>query len=154
MVYPWWHLQWIKSYFSCRQQFVQFNLACFSMQTIKCGIPQGSILGPLCFPLYINDLPNAYKLTQPLLFADETSISYSPFDLTELQSTLNNKLCKYDMWLKRNNLSLFFGNYSLEQTNVNRFLLIYVDEHLQWKHHISYKSVGIIFRARFYISEN
>ena len=52
-------LQWIKSYFSCRQQFVQFNQACSPMQTIKSGVPQGSILGPLLFILYINDLPNA-----------------------------------------------------------------------------------------------
>ena len=42
-------LQWFKSYFSCRQQFVQFNQACSPMQTIKCGDPQGSILGPLLF---------------------------------------------------------------------------------------------------------
>ena len=39
-------LRWIKSYLSCRQQFVQFNVACSTTQTIKCGIPQGSILGP------------------------------------------------------------------------------------------------------------
>ena len=61
-------LKWIKSYFSCRQQFVQFNEACSTTQTIKCGVPQDSILGPLFFILYINDLPNASKLTQPLFF--------------------------------------------------------------------------------------
>ena len=49
-------LKWIKSNFSCRQQFVQFNVACSTTQTIKCGVPQGSILGPLFFLLYINDL--------------------------------------------------------------------------------------------------
>ena len=65
-------LQWIKSYFSCRQQFVQINQTCSSMQTIKCGVPQGSILGPLFFILYINDLPKASKLTELLLFADDT----------------------------------------------------------------------------------
>ena len=59
-------LQWIKSYFSCRQQFVQINQTCSSMQAIKCGVPQGSILGPLFFILYINDLPKASKLTELL----------------------------------------------------------------------------------------
>ena len=73
-------LQWFKSYFSCRQQFVRFNQACSPMQTIKCGVPQGSILGPLLFILYINDLPNASELTDPLLFADDTSI----FILTQI----------------------------------------------------------------------
>ena len=52
-------LQWIKSYFSCRRQFVQINQTCSPTQTIKCGVPQGSILGPLFFILYINDLPRA-----------------------------------------------------------------------------------------------
>jgi len=69
-------LQWIKSYFSYRYQFVQFNQSCSLMQTIKCGVPQGSILGPLFFILYINDLPNASELIELLLFADDTSIIF------------------------------------------------------------------------------
>jgi len=70
-------LQWIKSYFSYRYQFVQFNKSCSPMQAIKCSVPQGSILGPLFFILYINDLPNASELIALLLFADDTSIFYS-----------------------------------------------------------------------------
>ena len=174
-------LQWIKSYFSCRQQFVQFNQACSPMQTIKCGVPQGSILGPLLFILYINDLPNASKLTQPLLFADDTSIFYSHSDPRCLQSVLNEELQNFDVWLKckklsvnikKNNYIVFkprqkkldynfsvsFGNQSLKQSNVVKFLGVYLDEHLTWKHHISFvckqiaKSIGILFRSRFYLS--
>ena len=55
-------LQWIKSVFSYRRQFVQINQTCSSTQTIKCGVPQGSILGPLFFILYTNDLRRASKL--------------------------------------------------------------------------------------------
>ena len=64
-------------------------VACFLLQTIKCGVPRGSILGPLLFILYINDLPNSSKLTQPLLFADDASIFYSHSDTNSLESVLD-----------------------------------------------------------------
>ena len=97
-------LQWIKSYFSCRQQFVQINQTCSSMQTIKCGVPQGSILGPLFFILYINDLPKASKLTELLLFAEDTSIFFSQSNPNYLENVLNNKLLNIDVWLRCNKL--------------------------------------------------
>ena len=62
--------------------------------------------GSFVFLLCINDLPHASKLTRPLLFADDTRIFYSHFDLIELQSTLNDELCNYYMWLKSNKLSV------------------------------------------------
>jgi hypothetical protein len=67
-------LQWIKSCFSIRKQFVQFDETHSTERIIKCGVPQGSILGPLFFLLYINDLPNATELAECLLFADDTNI--------------------------------------------------------------------------------
>ena len=95
-------LQWIKSYFSCRRQFVQINQTCSSTQTIKCGVPQGSILGPLFFILYINDLPKVSKLTEPLLFADDISHSNPNY----LENVLNNELLNIDVWLRCNKLSI------------------------------------------------
>jgi hypothetical protein len=59
---------------------VQFNEIHSSMLTIKCGVPQGSILGPLFFIVYINDLANISKVTESLLFADDTSIFYPHAD--------------------------------------------------------------------------
>ena len=138
-------LQWFKSYFSCRQQFAQFNQACSPMQTIKCGVPQGSILGPLLFILYINDLPNASELTDPLLFAYETSIFYSHSSPNCLEPVLNDELQNIDVWLKCNKLSvnikktnyiifklrqkkfnssicLSFGSKPLQQSNTTKFL--------------------------------
>ena len=76
------------------------------LQTIKCGVPQGSILGPLFFVLYINDLPHASQLTQPLRFADDTSIFYSHSDPKRVQFVLNDELRNYDMWLKCNKVSI------------------------------------------------
>ena len=103
-------LQWIKSYFSCRQKFVQINQTCSSMQTIKCGVPQGSTLGPLFFILYINDLPKASKLTELLLFADDTSIFFShskPPSWCLLFSKMNSRQ------ENRSKLSFYSQNYNL-----------------------------------------
>ena len=70
------------------------------MQTIKCGVPQGSILAPLLFILYMNDLPNASELTDPLLFADDTSIFYCHSNPNYLESILNHdELQNIDVWL-------------------------------------------------------
>ena len=76
------------------------------MQTIRCGVPQGLILGPLLFIIYINDLPNASELTDPLLFADDTSIFYSHSNPNCLESVLNDELQNIDIWLKCNKLSV------------------------------------------------
>ena len=97
-------LQWRKSYFSCRQQLVQINQTCSLMQTIKGGAPQGSILGPLFFILYINDLPKASKLTELLLFAEDTSIFFSQSNPNYLENVLNNELLNIDVWLRCNKL--------------------------------------------------
>ena len=73
-------LQWFESYLSCRKQFVQYNGYNSSSLDITCGVPQGSILGPLLFLVYINDLCNVSKVLEMILFADDTNIFYSHTD--------------------------------------------------------------------------
>ena len=93
------------------------------MQTIQCGVPQGSILGPLLFILYINDLPNASELKDPLLFDDDTSIFYSHSNPNCLESVLNDELQNIDVWLKCNKLSVNIkkGNYVIFKPRQKKF---------------------------------
>ena len=70
------------------------------------GIPQGSILGPLLFIFFMNDISNAYTLTESLIFADDTSIFYSHSDPNYLESVMNEELQMFDVWMKCNKLSV------------------------------------------------
>ena len=80
-------LKWFLSYLSDRKQYVSFNGQ--SSELLKC-----SVLGPLLFLLYINDLPNISKNLNFYLFADDTNIYYESNSLTDLEKTVNNELDK------------------------------------------------------------
>jgi hypothetical protein len=106
-------LDWFKSYLSNRKQYVDINDATSSHATISTGVPQGSILGPLLFIIYINDIPASSNYFKPILYADDTTL-LSTFDIKDItQENINNfalkinsELANVYAWLCTNKLSL------------------------------------------------
>ena len=176
-------LNWFKSYFSNRMQFVQYNGVCSQKTVIECGVPQGSILGPLLFLIYINDICNVSSIFQLILFADDTNVFCSGKNLPYLMNQANRELNKLSDWFTANKLSvnlkktkfmifkqkqkrchvdskIFLNNQEIDLVKEISFLGVILDEHLTWKSHISHvarkmaKSIGIIKRASFCLSKS
>ena len=95
-----------KSYLTNRNQICQIKNFISSDRAIRCGVPQGSILGPLFFLLYINDLPQCLNKTKPRLFADDTNLTAASQSITELENAVNSDLENLRKWLIANKLSL------------------------------------------------
>ena len=93
-----------KSYLTARQQQCLVNGCLSSQSNLLCGVPQGSIFGPLLFLIYINDLPNCLKFTTPCLYADDTQIFSSSFDSSILANNINSDLKNLSDWLTVNKL--------------------------------------------------
>ena len=176
-------LNWIASYLNNRKQYVDLNNVASSHKTIKCGIPQGSILGPLLFILYINDISNSSNLLKFILFADDTNVFYSGKDIDVAKNILHLEMEKVTDWLisnklsinlkktnyiifkprqKKNNydqFSLYIRNTLIERKSSTKFLGVIIDENLNWKEHIHAvaskisKSIGVISKSRFYVTE-
>ena len=96
-------LDWIRSYFSNRKQYVEYNGHRSLRNEISCGVPRGSILRPLFFFLYINDINNVSNLLNLILFADDTNVFMSHKDLSDM---LNLEMDKLSISFKAKKLSL------------------------------------------------
>ena len=95
---------WFASYLSNRRQFVSFFGTDSDYQTVSCGVPQGSVLSPLLFLLYINDLPKCSKILDFHLFADDTNLFLDNTNILNLETDLNVELDKVSQWLFANKL--------------------------------------------------
>ena len=148
----------LKSYLTNRNQKCQIKNSFSTERLIKCGVPQGSILGPLFFLLYINDLPQCLNKTKPRLFADDTNLTASGDSITDLETAVNSDLENLRKWLIANKLSLnvaktelligsktmikknsdsrlnvFIENKQIKQVSECKTLGVIVDRHLSWK---------------------
>jgi len=102
-------LAWFKSYLSNRNQYVTCNGAMSNLLPVTMGVPQGSILGPILFNLYINDLPSCVKSSKIVLYADDTALFFSHKSPNCIENTLNEDLNELSKWLKQNKLTLNVG---------------------------------------------
>ena len=176
-------LKWFESYLENRKQIVKYNKIKSDEMTIKSGVPQGSILGPLLFLLYINDIQNCSKIVSIILFADDTNIFYSHNCLKELNDIMQNEINKISKWLNANKLSintiktkfmlfrslkkkqkhhiiLSINEQIIKQVKNITFLGVNIDENLTWKEHINLiskkiiKASSIIARIRHFTNLN
>ena len=154
-------LDWFKSYLTNRTQRRSVNGCLSDFTSLKCGVPQGTILGPILFLIYINDLPNCLSFSKPRMYADDTHITYAGSDLYLIQSSLSHDLKKLSKWLVSNRLTLnatktefmligsrqrlstlsdtleiSIDNIPIEQVSSLKSLVIYIDENLTWHSHI------------------
>lgn len=158
------YLKWFKSYLNNRKQFIPFDNGKKQSlwRLITCGVPQGSILGPLLFLLYVNDLHKASNQISAIMFADDTNLFYSHSDLNTLYQKMNEELIKITQWfsanklslnLKKTQYSLFHSNnkkskipesiptisingMEITRSNTSKFLGVIIDENLNWKYHL------------------
>ena len=100
------NLKWFDSYLPNRLQYVTYNNVKSDKENVKCGLPQGSILGPLFFLLYINDLTTVSTTSLSVLFVDDTITFVSCKNLQSMSMTLNEQLTAIYEWLCCNKLSL------------------------------------------------
>ena len=173
-------LNWFASYLSNRKQYVSVNGYVSDYLQVSCGVPQGSVLGPLLFLIYINDLPNVSKLLSFYLFADDTNIYFDASDTIKLQKIMNRELRHVKKWLEANKLALNieftnyvifhspvkkitetvkikFGRKHISRSNSVKFLGVLLDETLSWRFHLVElsrklaRSVGIFYKLRHFV---
>ena len=172
-------LDWFNLYLSNRKQYVYLNGEPSQLENITCGAPQGSVLGPLLFLIYINDLPYISEVLQFYLFADDTNIYYESID--EVEKIINKELKKLYTWLIVNRMSLninktnflVFHPYNkpvkqritlkihknaISEKDQIKYLGVMIDATLTWKAHIEKisktisRSIDVLYKIRPFVN--
>ncbi len=158
-------LDWLRSYLTGRTQFTALNGVSSGPLEITCGVPQGTVLGPLLFLIYINDIPNSVKNSVIKLFADDSNLFIVSKDLSTLFSVANSELAHISSWTLSNKLhinytktnymlfypklispsmpqlnlpSLSMNGHIIERVHVFKYLGVLIDDVLSWRDHLNH----------------
>ena len=174
--------KWFQSYLKSRWQYVSISGTDSDSNKVEYGVPQGSVLGPLLFLIYINDLHQAIKFCKTRHFADDTNLLINNSSLKQIKKDLNYDLRQLCNWLKANKISLNcskteliifrnpkkqlnydpkikIGGKKLVATDSVKYLGIMLDSHLNWSAHVDTlstrlsRAVGMLAKIRYYVSE-
>lgn len=176
-------LKWFTSYLSGRTQATVLNGVTSDKKCINIGVPQGSILGPLLFSIFVNDLPKILSC-KTTLYADDTALTYSCDNVDEMCNILNENLSQVDLWLRKNQLSLnvskskymicgtkhcvekfntmnlMIRNVPIERVDSYKYLGVWFDSQLKWDINITNickkvsQRIGLIRRLRHFVPTN
>jgi len=176
--------KWFKSYMTDRSQSVQHGTISSEKLPVSCGVPQGSILGPILFSLYVNDIVSCVKSSKIVLYADDTVLLSSGKTAEEIKTSLISDLASLDVWFLKNKLHLntkkckwtLFGsekrlqstsvpaihikNETLEHVTTYKYLGVQLDKNLNFDTHIDdmckkvRQRLGVLRRVRDYLDED
>ena len=174
-------LSWIQSYLTNRTQYVSINDTNSTCINVTCGVPQGSILGPILFILYINDMHTVSSLMKCIIFADDTNFLYTGNDISEMCKTVSKELDKLSSWFMANKLSLnisktnfmvisrkqivnnpivSINSINIERVYITKFLGVHIDCQLDWNGHIKSiknkiaKNVSVMNRVKHLLNSH
>ena len=158
---------WFRSYLSDRSHFVSINRFNSDYKTIKCGVPPDSVLGPLLFLIFINDINTAIKHSETFHFADDICLLNIKDSVKQIDKVVNKELKFLVQWLNANiislnvaktevvifrrkkkhldcDLNLKLCGKKIKPSNYVRYLGIYLDEYLNWSTNINHLSQQLV----------